>query len=128
GCEPEYETTGLVDLDPYNDIATRMSAESNTVAMLHHVAPVISDLCLHTLELANDAGSTSLAEISHTDIEEELEREITSVVDVIDAEAATELLLGYLDAYASESDLDYHVDTAVAYWLAQQDLIDTDTV
>lgn len=128
GCEPEYETTGLVDIDTYNDIATRMTAESNTVAMLHNVAPVISDLGLDTLELDNDAGSSSLAVISHTDIEDALEREISAVVEVIDAEAATELLRGYHDAYASESDLDYDVDTAVAYWLAQQDLIDTDTV
>src|SRR5699024_11639707 len=51
GCEPEYETTGLVDIDAYNDIATRMTAVCNNVAMLHDVAPVIFDLGLDTLDL-----------------------------------------------------------------------------
>ena len=128
GCEPEYETIGLVDIDTYNDIATRMTAEPNTVAMLYNVAPVISDLGLDTLDLDNETATSSLAAVSHNDIEGSLEREISAVLDVIDAEAATELLRGYHEADTSESDLDYDVNTAVAYWLVQQDLVDADTV
>lgn len=129
GCEPEYESTGLVDIDTYDDIATQMTTEQSTVAMLYNVAPVISDLGLDTLELDNHTDpSSSLAAVSSADIDASLERDISAVLDVLDAQAATELLRGYHDAYTSKSDLHYDVDSAVSYWLAQHDLVDTDTV
>jgi len=128
GCEPEYETIGVMDIDTYSDIATRMTAKPNTVAMLYNVAPVISDLNLDTLELDNDPDTSNLVAVSYSDIEDSLEREISAVLEVLDAEATTELLRGYHNAYASESDLDYDVNAAVAYWLVEQDLVDEDTV
>src|SRR5699024_7179904 len=109
-------------------IATRMTAKPNTVAMLYNVAPVISDLNLDTLELDNDPDTSNLVAVSYSDIEDSLEREISAVLEVLDAEATTELLRGYHNAYASESDLDYDVNAAVAYWLVEQDLVDEDTV
>lgn len=130
GCSPEFETTAVVDTAVYDDITGRLKTEPDTVAMLYSLDPVIVDQGLTALDVETDSWSRSnvVAVAPDHDDDEVLAQDITAVFDEIDSESATELLRGFHDSRRSVSDLDYEVDHAIRHWLAQHDLLDSDTV
>ncbi|GAB2859659.1 hypothetical protein GCM10027092_24280 [Yaniella soli] len=129
GCEPAFESTGAIDSDTYEEMTRRLITEDQTVAVLSSVDPVIADQGLATLELETEQWpNTNMVAVASTDINESLAAHVTAVVEELDSEAATDLLRGYHNAQTSTSDLQYEVDDAIRYWLANQDLMDDDTV
>lgn len=129
GCEPTFESTGLLDAEGYDELIDRVNVESDTVALLYGLEPVISDQGLSTLDVETEQWPRSnVVAVSHAELDEALAGQVSSVLDVLDSGAATELLRGYHNAQTSVSDLEYDVDDAIRYWLHGQGLVDEDTV
>lgn len=129
GCEPTFENPGLLDTEAYEDLTDRLITETDTVAMLYNLDPVIDDLGLTSLELETDSWPRSSAvAVTQHNVDETLAEQVSSVLENFEGQAATDLLRGYHDAHTSASALQYDIDDAVRYWLVEQELLDDDTV
>ncbi|HIY86419.1 MAG TPA: hypothetical protein H9822_08230 [Candidatus Yaniella excrementavium] len=128
-CTPEFEAASGVDAEAYDELTARLATQPDVVAMLFSLDPMISDQGLATLDVATDTWPhSSVVAVSSDTGEPGLSQEITAVLEEINGESATELLRNFHNARRSTSDLDYEQDHAIRYWLARQDLIDSDTV
>ena len=78
--------------------------------------------------LRHNSGPIAILWPCRFEVDDALVDQITDVLDVLDSEAATTLLRGYYNAQTSVSDLQFEVDDAIRYWLAQSELSDPDTV
>ena len=129
GCEPTFEAVETLDADTYGELIEQLVVEPDTVVMLRGLDPAISDQGLATLDVETQQWPNSnIVAVSHAEPDEALTAQVGEVLDVIDSDAATTLLRGYYNAQTSVSDLQYKVDDAIRYWLAEADLIDSDTV
>ena len=129
GCEPMYETVETLDAETYNELIEQLTTEPDTVVMLRGVDPAISDQGLATLDVeTRQWPNSNIVAVAHSEADTPLAAEVGEVLDVLNSDAATTLLRGYYNAQTSVSDLQYEVDDAVRYWLAEADLLDPDTV
>lgn len=129
GCEPTFEAVETLNAETYGSLIEQLIVELDTVVMLRGLDPAISDQGLETLDVETQHWPNSnIVAVSGTEVDEALADQVSAVLDVLDSEAATTLLRGYYNAQTSVSDLQYEVDDAIRYWLAQSDLIDPDTV
>ncbi|MFD6812686.1 hypothetical protein [Enteractinococcus coprophilus] len=129
GCEPTFETVETLDAETSTELIEQLTMEPNTVVMLRGVNPAISDQGLASLDIeTRQWPHSNIVAVSHIDADNPLAAEVGEVLDVLNSDAATTLMRGYYNAQTSVSDLQYEVDDAVRYWLAEADLIDPDTV
>lgn len=129
GCEPTFEAVETLDAETYGSLIEQLIVEPDTVVMLRGLDPAISDQGLATLDVDTDQWPNSnIVAVSGAEADEPLADQVSEVLDALDSESATTLLRGYYNAQTSVSDLQYEVDDAIRYWLAQEDLIDPDTV
>ncbi len=129
GCEPRFETVETLDTETYGALIEQLIVKPDTVVMLRGLDPAISDQGLETLDVETQQWPNSnIVAVSGTEVDDALVDQITDVLDVLDSEAATTLLRGYYNAQTSVSDLQFEVDDAIRYWLAQSELSDPDTV
>ena len=129
GCEPTFEAVETLDAETYGGLIEQLIVEPDTVVMLRSLDPAINDQGLATLDVETQPWPNSnIVAVAGSEVDEPLAAQVGDVLDVLDSEAATSLLRGYYNAQTSVSDLQYEVDDAIRYWLAEMELIDPDTV
>lgn len=129
GCQPAFEAVEATDLAPHDELGERLTIEHDTVALLSGVDPMLADLGLTTLDVAQQQWAHgSVVAVAGSDFDDPLAGTLDVVLREVDRAAATQLLRGYRNAQTSTSDLQYDVDNAIRYWLATHGLADPDTV
>lgn len=129
GCEPSFEAVQALDTETYGAMIQQLVVEPETVVMLRGLDPAIPDQRLETLDVKTQQWPTShVVAIASSPVDDVLMDHVGEVLDVIDSDAATSLLRGYHDAQTSTSDLQYDVEDAIRFWLADVDLLSADTV
>lgn len=129
GCEPTFKAVEALDAETHGQLIEQLIVEPDTVVMLRSLDPAIPDQGLATLDVETQQWlNSNVVAVSHAEVDEPLTAHVREVIDILDSEAATDLLRGYYNAQTSVSDLQYEVDDAIRYWLADADLIDPDTV
>lgn len=129
GCQPAFEAAALTDSEAYVALAHQLTTQQDTVALVYGIDPMIPDRGLTTLDVNTDQWPHSnVIAVAAPALEDPLTEDIVAVLEVLDSEAATDLLRGYHNAQVSSSDLAYDVDHAMRYWLAAYGLVDQDTV
>jgi hypothetical protein len=129
GCEPTFESIDPTDAEAYEALAQRLTTEDDTVALLYGVDPMLVDHGFATLDVATEQWPHSnVVAVAEPELDDPLVDHIDAVLNALDSDSATSLLRGYHNAELSTSDLNYTVDHAIRYWLAEHDLIEQDTV
>lgn len=129
GCQPEFAAASTEDAESYVALAETLIVEDDTVALLYSIDPMIPDQGLAALDVVTDRWPHSnVIAVADPEVEDPLTDYIATVLQVLDSDAATDLLRGYYDAHTSSSDLVYDVEHAIRYWLAARGLAEQDTV